>query len=368
MAERSSNKPHVIPDAPYIRRVIIAVLISLLGLALALFLWHAVRVLLIGFAGVLLAVLLRSIAEGITRVTRLPNGWALALTLLLLIVLLVGLCLSLAPGVIEQGNEMAKKLPEAAQSLKHRIEQTGWGKQIVQLVDGAKQSAPTTQAAAKATGVLKSTFAVVLDLVVILFLGIFLAAQPRLYVDGLSFLFPPAMRPRICQVLQRCGYTLRWWLIAQAIDMVVIGVLTAVGLYFLKVPLALALGVIAALFNFIPNFGPLFSYIPAVLLAMVISPEKALYVTLLYIVLQSIEGYVLLPLLQRGAVDTAPALLIASQVLLTLLVGGLGLALAAPLTACAVVAIKMLYLHDILGDPVELPGKKEPRNPSGPAL
>jgi predicted PurR-regulated permease PerM len=81
-----------------------------------------------------------------------------------------------------------------------------------------------------------------------------------------------------------------------------------------------------------------------------------------------VEGYLLLPLLQRGAVDTPPAVLIGAQVLLTLLVGGLGLALAAPLAACALIVVKMLYVHDVLGDPVELATRDEPPRPGGPAL
>ena len=169
-------------------------------------------------------------------------------------------------------------------------------------------------------------------------------------------------------MFDQLGTTLQWWLIAQGIDMVVIGVATALGLWLLGIPLALLLGVLAALFNFIPNVGPFFSYVPAVLLALVEGPEKALYVTIFYIGLQCVEGYVLLPLLQRGAVDTPPAVLIAVQVLLTLLVGGLGLALAAPLAACAMIVVKMLYVHDVLGDPVELATRDEPARAGGPAL
>lgn len=362
----ASPEPQPHPDVDYVRRVIIAVLIALLGLALALFLWYAVRVLLIGFAGILLAVLLRSIADGISRLTHLSPAWSLGITVLLLISVFVGLGFLMAPQVIEQSNALAERLPKAIEELKGRLAQQGWGKQILKLLERFDGSAPTTQAVQKATGIALTTFKVLLDLLIVLFLGLFLAAQPKLYIDGLSMLFPKTWRSRLCGILHRCGYTLRWWLIAQGIDMVVIGLLTALGLYFLNIPLALLLGLLAALFNFIPNFGPLFSYIPAVLLALVESPEKAAYVTILYVVLQSIEGYLLLPLLQRGAVDTPPALLIASQVLLTMLVGGLGLALAAPLAACALVIIKMAYVHDVLGDPVELPGKTEKGKP--PAL
>jgi predicted PurR-regulated permease PerM len=343
----------------FTRRVIIAVGVTLLGLALALLLWYGVRVLLVAFAGVLLAVLLRSIADGISRVTGLGPGWSLGITVLLIAGLFVGLGWLLAPQVAEQANQLVDQLPMAMARLKERIGGSKVGEQLLKLLGRwtGGGAAPTTQAVAKATSILTQTLSVLLDLLIIIFLGIYLAAQPRMYVDGLAGLFPKRERGRICEVLGVLGHTLRWWLIAQGIDMLIIGTATAVGLWALGIPLALTLGVLAGLFNFIPNFGPLFSYVPAVMLALVAGPDKAIYVTILFIVLQNVEGYLLLPLLQRGAVDTPPALLIAGQVLLTLLVGGLGLALAAPLVACALIVVKMLYIHDVLGDPEEVDGK-----------
>jgi predicted PurR-regulated permease PerM len=365
---------HPVRDGAFIRRVIVTVAITLLSLALALLLWYGVRVLLVGFAGVLLAVLLRSIANGISRLTGLSPGWSLGLTVFLLVGLFVGVGFLLAPSVVEQSAQLVERMPAALERIKQYLASKPWGEHLLKLANqsdaggGGQQGGATTQAVKKATGMLGSALKVILDLFIVLFLGIFLAAQPRLYIDGLASLFPPSKRKRICEVFNQVGHTLRWWLIAQGIDMVIIGAATAIGLWSLGIPLALVLGILAALFNFIPNFGPLFSFVPAVMLALVESPEKALYVTILYVVLQCVEGYVLLPLLQRGAVDTPPALLIGAQVLLTLLVGGLGLALAAPLAACAMIVVKMLYVHDVLGDPVELATRDEPARPGGPAL
>ena len=364
--------PNRARDAAYIRRVLITVAIALLALALAMLLWWGIRVLLVGFAGVLVAVLLHSVAAAVHKLTRLPHGWSLGVTCLLLAGLVVGLGFVMAPEVTEQANQLVEKLPESVQKVKDRFGQTTWGRQVMKFFDrvspGAGGPAPATQAVSQARRTLSTTVNVVVNLVVVTFLGIFLAAQPALYVNGLAELFPPSKRHRICQLMNRLGYTLRWWLIAQVVDMAIIGVLTWLALWLLGVPLALTLGILAALFNFIPNFGPLISFVPAVLLAMVESPDKAIWVTVVYIVLQSIEGYLLLPLLQRGAVDTPPALLILSQVLMTLLVGALGLALAAPLLAVVLVTVKMLYVHDVLGEGVELPGKHEAPRPGGPAL
>jgi predicted PurR-regulated permease PerM len=201
-----------------------------------------------------------------------------------------------------------------------------------------------------------------LALFVVLVTGVYLAAAPRLYVEGLVTLAPHARRPRYREVLSRLATVIRWWMIAQLVPMAVIGVLTAIGLKIIGVPLWLFLGLLAGLFNFIPNFGPLISGVPAFLIALAESPTKALWVVALYVFAQSLEGYVLTPLVQRRAVELPPALLILFQVLAGLLLGALGVVLAAPLLAVIVVAVKLLYVEDVLGDETKVPGEEGRRD------
>lgn len=205
-----------------------------------------------------------------------------------------------------------------------------------------------------------------LALFVVLVSGIYLAAAPRMYVKGVLHLVPHARRPRYGEVLQRLAFTIRWWMIGQLVPMAVIGVLTAIGLKIIGIELWFILGLLAALFNFVPNFGPLISGVPAFLLALADSPTKALWVVGLYVVAQSLEGYVLTPLVQRRAVELPPALLILFQVLAGLLLGALGVVLAAPLLAVVVVAVKMLYVEDVMGDEAHVPGDDRPE-PAPPA-
>ena len=174
-------------------------------------------------------------------------------------------------------------------------------------------------------------------------------------MDGLLSLFPPRRRRRMGEVMGEMGETLRLWMLGQLVPMIVIGVVTGVGLWLIGVPMAGTLGVLAGLFNFIPNFGPLVSLIPATLLAVSESPEKGLWVVGLYVVAQTLEGYVLSPLVQKKMVLLPPALTISVQVLLGVLVGAIGVALAAPLTAVGLVLVKMLYVEDVLHEPAELP-------------
>ncbi len=139
--------------------------------------------------------------------------------------------------------------------------------------------------------------------------------------------------------------------------MAVNGILTALALWLLGVPLPFMLGLLTGLLNFIPNFGPILAGIPAVLLALSGGPNQAMYVVVLYVVIQNLEGFVLTPLVQRRTVSLPPAVIILSQVLLGVLAGTLGVLLATPLAASVLVLTRMLYVEDTLGEPVDVPGQ-----------
>jgi predicted PurR-regulated permease PerM len=202
---------------------------------------------------------------------------------------------------------------------------------------------------------LMSAFNVIVAVIVIVFIALYLAAEPDLYTNGILHLVPKRHRAHGARVLGSVRYTLQWWLIGQGVTMVVIGVLTGLGLWLIGVPLWFLLGLLAALFNFIPNFGPLVSFVPAVLLALAMGPSAAMWVAALYVAAQSFEGYLLTPMVQKKAVLLPPALTITAQVLLGVTVGALGVMLAAPLTAAALVVIKMLYVEEVLGDEMKTP-------------
>jgi predicted PurR-regulated permease PerM len=209
---------------------------------------------------------------------------------------------------------------------------------------------------AKVTDVFSTSLGLLTDVVIGFFIGLFLAAQPQVYLTGLLRLLPREKRARAREVLHAIAYTLKWWLIGQFTSMSIVGFLFALGLWLLHVPLALTLGLLAMLLAFIPYIGPLLAAVPAVLFALTQSPTRALYVLVLYTAIQLIESYVLTPLIQRQAVLLPPVLTILAQVLLGVFVGGFGLMLATPLVATVLVLVKMLYIEDILGEPVQVTG------------
>lgn len=376
-------------EIPFARRVVIAVGIALLMLGVAIFLHRSVYVLLLTFASILIAVMLRGMTNWLAGKTRLPDGAALALVVLGLVTSFAGLGVLLAPDIVVQFEQLADKLPQSVESAQGRLRQYSWGRKLLgeggpgpaaaaaqrqgrqpaQGPAGGAAPPPTTQGTSGETVLSKAMDApatvgkvvsygrkvieALFTFLLVIIVGIYLAAQPRFYVEGFLKLFPAGERPRLRDVLHEVGRTLLWWLIGQLIPMVAIGVFIGGGLWLIGVPMWLPLGILAALLNFIPNFGPIIAAIPAVLIALAEGPDKALWVVALTVAAQNLEGYVITPLVQRRAVEMPPALTILSQVLLGLLLGPLGLVLAAPLTAAALVVIKTLYVEDTLGTPVE---------------
>jgi predicted PurR-regulated permease PerM len=139
--------------------------------------------------------------------------------------------------------------------------------------------------------------------------------------------------------------------------MAVVGFLTAVGLWVAGIPLAFVLGLIAALLSFVPYIGPIASVVPAALVALAESPTKVLYVFIIYGVVQLLESYLITPLIQERAVSIPPAVLISAQVIMGILAGAIGVLMATPLAVVLIVLVQMLYLADVLGDPVSTLGE-----------
>ncbi len=203
---------------------------------------------------------------------------------------------------------------------------------------------------------LSSTLAVFGGILLIIFLSIYIGAEPAMYRSGLMHLFPRRARKRADEVLAAMAVALRKWLVTQLIAMAVIGGVTTIALLILRVKAAFALGLLAGLFEFIPTVGPILSAVPAVAMGFLDSPEKALIIGAVYIGIQFLENHLLIPLLMRGGVDLPPALTVITQALMALVFGFIGLMVAVPLLAAAMVPIKMLYVHDVVGDRVEVLG------------
>ncbi len=256
----------------------------------------------------------------------------------------------LLPNAAAQIEDLSQGLQRSVVQLHGRLTEYSWGQKLLAQAPGVMDLAQRANLLARVTGIFSSTFGVITNLVLVAFIGLYLAVEPRTYTRNLVRLFPKERRARLDEVLQTVGDTLRRWLVGRCLLMLVNGALTALGLWLLGIPMALTLGILAGLLNFVPNIGPIIAGVPAVLIGWSLGPMPALYVFLLYIGLQSADGYIFTPLVQRRTVSLGPALTISAQLLFGVLAGAMGVLLATPLTAAAVVLVRKLYLEDVLGD------------------
>jgi predicted PurR-regulated permease PerM len=344
----------------FVRRIltIVAVVIAA-GLIVALF-WYGIDVILLVFTGLLLAVFFRGLSDWVSRRTRLSSNWSLSLVLLAILgVSALGVWL-LIPSLRQQFAELTESLPQALEKLRASIGQYSWGQWILgQVPQNPQQITQTSNLFGRITGFFSNFLGVVANLFIILATGIYFAFDPKLYKVGVIKLFPGNRQKRAEEVLDTLGITLHNWLLGRIAVMTINGALTALGLWFLGIPMAIPLGIITGLLNFIPNIGPFLAAAPAVLLAFTESPTAALYVVVLFFIIQNLDGFVLTPLVEQETVSLPPVLVLASQLLLGILFGFMGVLLAVPIVAVVFVMVKMLYVEDVLGNQVEVKGEKE---------
>ena len=327
----------------FLWRVSTTFLIGAAFVAAALVLWKVHEVLLLLFAGVLVSIFLRGCANAVARRLHVKKGWALAIVIFGILLLFAGIGFFLAPSIVEEVEQLKQRLPMAFNHAVDWVRDQPWGKALIEKsTDTATPAAQAGEAVSKATQFFSNTFEVVARVLVILVVGLYLAADPMTYIALFLRVIPRTKQFAAKRFLVRSGRTLRSWLIGQLVCMVAIGVCIGLGLRFMGVHLAGALGFVAGFFEFIPTVGPILSAVPAILLSFLESPVKALYVIVLFVVVQFIENHTLVPLVQAKAIDIPPVILIVSLLVFSTLFGFLGLFLATPLAAVIAVVLDEL--------------------------
>jgi predicted PurR-regulated permease PerM len=343
----------------YAQRVLIAVSITATVVVVLLLFWKAANVILLVFAGVLFGILLRGLAELLSEYTPLSGHWSLVAAILLLLVLFGGWALLLGPQMAEGVATLSESLPKSLERLQGYIKQSDWGRVMLARASSQAEQAQrsmsfiSTQTLGRVLGIFSTALGAIIGMLFIIVVGIYLSIDPRVYVDGVVKLVPVRRRERVRAVMAQLGHTLRWWLVGRIAGMIVVGFLTWVGLLLLGVPLSFTLATLAAILDFVPNIGPIIAAVPAVLVALTESPMTGLYVALLYVAIQTLEGTLMTPLIEQRTVSLAPVLLLSAQLIMGVLFGVLGLLLATPFLVVLVIIIQRLYIEDVLGDSVE---------------
>lgn len=368
MTEPAVRQRWALPNAIRVATIFLAIAVLLL------FFWRARSLFLTAFLGVIFGLALARAADFLEK-HRVRRSIGAPVVMLLVVGALAGAIALIAPKLRDQTRDLSKQFPKALQAIEQKLGiQPGT---VTAVVPGAQQpqqsqqpqGAQSQQQKPQQAGALQqavqremrsvgrllfpfisSSVEAVAGLLIMIFIAMYIAISPHTYRDGLLHLVPHNRRARAEDVLDEVGDTLRGWLTARLIAVVIIGVITGAGLAMLRVKGALALGLIAGLLEFIPFFGPIISSIPAIAIAMLDTPQKAIYVILLYIAIQQLEGNVVTPLLLKRRLDVPPVLTIVAVSALGLVFGVLGMLTAEPIVAATLVLVKRLYVEDVVGD------------------
>jgi len=348
--------PH---DRSFARKIVIVVSIVAAAGALFALLWHVAEALLAVFAAVLFAVWLDGLALIVSERTHMRRGRALLVVVLLLLVVLGGFGALTGAQMSAQLSQLGERVPQAVAELKSIIATRPWGGALLSLTPSATRWLPThADVLGRLSGLFSSALGALVNGVIVVLIGFYLAVSPRKYVDNAVRLLAPSKRGRGREVLHYLGHALRWWLVGRMAAMAAVGVLTGIALWAVGMQLVLALALIAGLLSFVPFVGPVMAAVPAVLIAFLHGPFYALYVLGIYTLVQFAEGNFITPLIQQRAVALPPAALLTAQLVMGVLFGAVGVLLATPIAVVVIVLVQMLYVEDLLGDHVEVLGER----------
>jgi predicted PurR-regulated permease PerM len=331
--------------------------------ALLLFTWYFAATLFLIFAGMLLAVALNAMTEMLRRVVKLPHALRLTIVCLVLAGLLSGVVYLGGATIAEQATALSDTIKSQLVGVKAFLERNGIDTSYFDIGNAAAPAAassasatpgaapthnlPSAGALASSGGAIVSqTFKLLLGTVsavgnffIVLFLGLTFAAQPSVYRKGLLFMVPARHRARATIIVDRIGETLSRWLIAQILTMFVVFLVTWIGLAIIGIQSSFILGIQAGLLTFIPTVGALIGGLIVVLASLASGWVAAASALVLFLGIHALESYILTPMLQRQALEIPPATLFAFQILLGVVFGIWGIALALPLIAIVKVMI-----------------------------
>lgn len=327
-----------------LRLTIAALLIVVTGVFI---LTQAVDVFLLLFAGILGALFIRALAEYSARFTGWSDRMSVASIIVLFAALVVGITALFANTLTAQVSELSTTLPQAISDIQTSVPQAGWVQSSFEALQQVQwQSVLTGEGTviSRISSVLSGAVGAMAGILITMFVSLYLALEPNLYHDGFLKLFSHRYKDTAESVMGELSKTLRWWMVGKSASMLVVGMLTALGLWAIGMPLVFVLALIAGLFSFIPNFGPIISAVPALLIGFSISPMMALWVLGVYVSVQFVESYIITPVINERTIKLPPAFLLLAQVMFAVLFGFLGILFAAPLSAVVVVLTRELYV------------------------
>jgi predicted PurR-regulated permease PerM len=293
--------------------------------------------LLIIFGGVVFAAMLEGGTRLLGRWLKIGRGWRLLIVILGVVAFLVWVVMLAGSELTAQAETLTNVVRTqtdkilAWAKLNNLIENAGGtgeiGKQVLGSI-GRVTSALGTAAGALTSGVM------------ILVIGIFLAVEPRLYERGLAWMFPVRSRGSFYETMSAMGHTMRRLMAGRLVGMSVEGIGVWLLLWAGGIPMAALLGVLTGLLAFLPNIGAIVSGLLITVVGFSGGWNAGVYAFCVYAVVQTVDGYLVVPTVAKKSVDLAPALVLGAQLLLGALFGLLGLMFADPIVAMVKVGLE----------------------------
>ena len=285
--------------------------------------------LLLIIGGAIFAVFLDGGARALGRFLPIPRGWRLLLTILLGFGF-IGWVVWFAGTTIAAQFE-ALRLVVTAQF--DKLMQTAAGLGLVPKGPPTNLGSQLLGSVGRLTSAVGSVLGAVTSIIAMIVIGIFLAAEPRLYDRGIAWMLPLRHRARFYRIADHVGFTLRRLLFGRLVGMIFEGVFTWFMLMIGGVPMAALLGLVTGLLAFIPNIGAITSGVLMVAVGFSAGTHQGFYAIFVYFFVQNIDGYLVVPYIARRTVDLAPAIVLAMQLLMGALFGILGILFADPILA-----------------------------------
>lgn len=331
---------------------------AIFALLLLLFIYSVVQVLLLLFIAVLFSLYLGAITDFLQRRLKIPRPLGLLVAVLFTVVAGIGIGAMIVPPVLEQVQELFAAIPGMVTSSEASL------RAILARYPAFEGMMPEAQEASgylsTVVGKVGSYFAgifpylfgglhLLIDVFSVLVMGIYMTLHPTTYREGAVSLAPPVHRELVRSIFEELGSTLRSWIVGQLIAMAFLGFLTWIGLMFLHVPYALAFGVFTAVAAIVPFFGTLAStLLPALFVIPSMGIGHALLVVLLGTVIHLIEANFVVPVILQHQVHLPPVLSILSVLVMAELLGVIGLLVAIPVLATAMVIVRRIYIQRLL--------------------
>ncbi|MDP9079142.1 MAG: AI-2E family transporter [Bacteroidota bacterium] len=343
MPEKKPLPPKTVKELSYTEKVWHTVGIVAIVAILILIARVAFGVLLMALAGCLISVYFHGLGDVIQRKTKWKRSTCMIISIAGSFIILAFLLWFMGSKIQNQISALSDTLPQTIKDAKIKLAETPLGRKLLEATSGGNSD----KLFATASQFFSTSFGVLGNMYIILFLGIFFTASPTMYKDGLILLIPPDHKDLTRNIINRVSISLKGWLKGTMLSMIMIIILLPIGLMIMGVPLALVLGLLAGILVIVPNFGSFAAMIPGVLLALTMGGDKAIIVALIYIGVQTLVQNIIAPIIQKKIINLPPALTIVGQLVMGVLGGAMGIIMAVPALVIVMILVDEVYVKKI---------------------